>query len=114
MLSSTACKRRCPVRSASTLLCLSWPRASAIRPMRRLKADSSASWESGRVIWKSPWPIWSAARANASIGRPKRWAMLCAVTKPISSIARPIRPSRPAISQARSRASAWARSTAAT
>ena len=38
----------------------------------------------------------SAARARVSIGAPKRRAMLWAVTKPISRMATPTRPSRPA------------------
>ena len=96
MLSSTACRRRSPESTSSTLVLRYCRRASAIRPKRRVNWPTSATLVIGRVTSKSPSPILSAARARVSIGAPKRRAMLWAVTKPISRMATPTRPSRPA------------------
>ncbi|MNE64743.1 hypothetical protein D3C76_1343460 [compost metagenome] len=74
-----------------------------MRPKRRVSWFSSAVWVIGRVTSKLPSPNWSAALAKASIGWPKRRAMLCAVTKPSTSTTRPIMPSTPLTSRARSR-----------
>ncbi|MNH26973.1 hypothetical protein D3C79_870610 [compost metagenome] len=74
-----------------------------MRPKRRVSWFSSVAWVTGRVTSKLPLPSWSAALAKASIGWPKRRAMLCAVTKPSTSTTRPIMPSTPLTSRARSR-----------
>ncbi|MCY1538823.1 hypothetical protein D9M68_743850 [compost metagenome] len=104
MLSSTAFRRCSSASSFSTLVALNRRRASAIRPKRRISAAISFTGDSGRVTWKFPWPIWSAALARASMGSPKRRAMPWAVMTPISSTATPSRPIKLAISTARSRA----------
>ncbi|MNH12671.1 hypothetical protein D3C79_722210 [compost metagenome] len=103
MLSSTACKRCWPASSSSTLVAWCLRKASAIRPKRRVSWLSSAAWVTGNVTSKLPLPSWSAALAKASIGWPKRRAMLCAVIKPSTNTTNPIRPSTPLTSKARSR-----------